>query len=236
MFKKNLAFFSGIARDLLAIFGVIGVVYAIFNYPSSTLDSLTGKLKQLDAYAKPTCEPLASLKVKYSDGSPAEARLIGITIQTINDIHDISFRFGGITYIKSWAIASDGLSESKANEIIKALPVGEIDNRIVSGKISGLASDTKTTIQLQGVASKNFLCTNNDWFNLSSPNQKIANLEMSNFYMIRGMKYQIKGNIFDSFYKWLSFILIIILLGIIMKMAMKPDQRKERFRITKKGN
>lgn len=214
---------------MLAIFGVIGIAYSIFNFPSDKIKSSLEKELQFDAFVKPTCEPLASLEVKYDDGNPAKARLIGITIRADNDIKDVSFRFGDIAYVESWAISSDGLSQFEADKIIKNLPTGVVDAPFIFGNISRLVANSETTIQFQGVARKSFDCSM-EWFNLSAQNKRIAHLLENDFHQIRGGELGLRGSS-ESIYKWLSFILGVALVSLFLLNRFAKSPKKERFRI-----
>lgn len=230
MLKSKLSYLGGFAQNLLAIIGVIAIVYSVFNFPSDKFKSIIEETLQFDAFVKPTCEPLASLDVKYDDGNPAKARLIGITIRADNDIKDVSFRFGDIAYVESWAISSDSLSQSEADKIIKNLPKGAVDSPFIFGNIPRLVANSETTIQLQGVAKKSFDCSM-EWFDLSAQNKKIAHLMENDFHQIRGGELGLRGS-GDSIYKWLSFILIIVLIALFLSNRLAKTHKKERFRIS----
>lgn len=158
MLNKELSALSNLAKDILAIVGVVGLIYAIFNFPTTFVSSQLEKALEFDATVKPTCEPLAALKLEYEDGTPIEAKLIGISIRSNTDINDITFRLNDISYIQNWAISSDGLTQTEKEKVLKHLPTGAIKEPYIFGKIPKLIGNSETTIQLQGVSKKRFDC------------------------------------------------------------------------------
>lgn len=231
MWQKLIFSIGEYASHMLAILGLVGVAYTVFTYPDNFVTSLFEKAFDFDATVRPTCEPLASLDIRYSDGTPAEAKLIGLTIRSQNDISNISFRISDIAYVDNWSIESNSLPKEEADSIAKHLPVGAITSAHIFGKIPRLISNSETTIQLQGLTKKQFDCSN-EWFNLSAPSRKIAQLVFSNSLQIRDSQYGIHVN---NIYKKLSFVLLIVVLGLIaLRVTNKEEPLKKRFRIRKK--
>lgn len=232
MLKDIFSTLGATSKTILAIAGFIGLVYAVFNFPNTLTNTAANLFKeqiQFGAFVRPTCEPIASLNLKHRDGTSADTRLLGLNIETINDVSSITFRISGPIYINSWAIRSDALSEKQQKEIISSLPVGNIKEDYIFGHIDRLIANSKTIIQLQGATRTSFGCQT-DWYDVSAPNQKIAVLEYDDFHKIKGMG--ISGNNF-SFYKWFSFLLLIIIIAMTARNHTRKTT-KERFRIKKK--
>lgn len=218
------------ARNILAITGIFGLIYAAINFPDDYINATFDKHFNYDASVKPTCEPLPSLKVNYDNGAKAESRLMGITIRPINELENILFRIDDIIFIAEWTISSNSMTQQEANEIVKQLPKGEITELSVFGRIKRLMADSETIIQLQGVTRKKLTC-DGDWFRLSAVNRKIAHLKIPDTYQIRGAQLGVKGNA-TSIYKWLTILFAFIAIVLFITRTKTTDKRV-RFRIRK---
>jgi hypothetical protein len=215
-----------VASQILAVSGVVVLVYSIYQYLEGLPENILGKkINTYDAFVRPICEDLASTSLKYKDGSVAEAKLIGVQIKATNDISDLKVRLQDIAWVAKWSISTTSLSEEEANTLVKSLPTGNTIDKFIFIPVPRLISDSKTTIQLEGVVSGKFKCEE-EWFQASAPNRNIAHLIKPDFYPVREMS--LKG---DSLNVW-KYLFIIssaaLLLAWFLKKKYKKKARKHK--------
>ena len=211
-------------RQFLAVAGVASLAYASFDYLENWPEKLGQKVIAYDAFVRPTCEDLATSDLKYTDGSIADAMLIGVQIKSMSDISDLKIRFQDIAWVKKWSISTTSLSQEEANSLVRNLPTGKTIDKFIFVPIPRLMADSKTILQFEGVVSQKFKC-DEDWFHASAPNKNIAHLIKPDFYPIR--EWSIKGTDFNV-YKYLFLASSVALLIALFRNHKSRKKNKAR--------
>ncbi len=234
MNKKTTTYLSTLATtatELLAVAGLISLVYSFLNFFEEPINRQMEKLLSADAVVRPVCEDYIERDVGLRDGTRAGLKLIGVQIEAYKDLTNVKIRFQDIAYLEKVMISSNGISESDALAFMKSLPRGTTSiNNPLFASLPRLISNSKATVHLTGIPSPRFDCAN-PWFEVSAPDRTIYHLEFADVLQVRGKKWGVGGS---NFYKFLFIATLVALFVVLIYVRVRyvsvkksPAKRKK---------
>lgn len=221
-----LSYLSKMAKDVLAIAGLIGLLWSAHQFWEKPFENI----KKPDVMIRPIHEELASKQLKYSDGSEAKYKLMGLEVKNERDVSDLRIRLVNIVYIDKWSMKGVGIPEEEVTKLVSSLPTGVVINKEIYINVPRIMANGDVLIQFNGLTSNEFK-PSSEWFFASSGNCNVYHGMYQDHLVLREFNYTFNGTTFFEFFFY--FIVLPYLAFLIYKRAMKlAEQEKENKKVS----
>ena len=217
--KQLLSSIGRTSKSILAIAGAVGILFKIIQF----IDDPTRNIPLPDITIRPIHEVLASNQLHYSNGSPADYKLMGVEIKNESDISDLKLKLSNISYMEKWSISSTGMSEADAQKLVSQLPIGIVLGKDIYFDMPRIMAKSDTIIQFNGATQADFK-PSIEWFNGSSQTHKIYHFMYQEWGVLR--EYYYATDHLD-WYEILFYLLLGCLICVLIYRFLKKETSKK---------
>lgn len=217
--REVLSTTAKLAKELLAITGLIGLIWTGVQY----FDKASENIKP-DVMVRPVHEELASKMLRYSDGSPAKYKVIGVEIKNDKDVSDLRIRLNGIAFAEKWSISAIGIAPEEVAKLVATLPTGIVLGKEIYIDMPRVMAKGDVLIQCTGATSSEFK-PSSEWFNVSSASSRVYHGTVSEYLGFRELTYSVSTL---NFYEYGFYSLAIpLLIYFLYKRAVKQAENEK---------
>lgn len=196
------------AQNLLSILGLLGIIWAIFQY----WDKPFQNIKPADIGVKPFHAIVSLNKYKYSNGSKANLRFLGLEIKNEKDVSDLRIKLCNINFIDHWELCSDSITPEDQKTMLESLPVGNINSRDIFINFPRIMAKSETNIYLYAITTSDF-DPSSEWFFASSSTSDIWHGIFSMQMFVREKTVEFTGPTFYKVFFWGGTIPLLVYLA-----------------------
>jgi len=205
IFRKTLSVLGDNAKSILAIVGIIGIGFSVYQFVDNWIESFNNA----SVFIRPICEISPIKSIKLSDGSDAKHRLIGFEIRNEKDVSDLRIKLTNILFIEKWSMVGDNISEEESNKLLSTLPTGNNKNKEIFLNIPRIMAKGITVVHANVVTDNSFK-PSGEWVFGSSNSTKVVHGLLSENLIIREGFHHWDGSGFYEMGFWTLLALIII--------------------------